>query len=81
MSSFKLAVHVTQNTTVRVCRVLHSSDEWAWAHPIMALTSAQAEEITDWVKTLELGSRLAYDMWKLKNEHALTLFLLKWNTQ
>lgn len=42
------------------------------------LTSEQAEEITRWVDENELGRRVAYDMWQLKSDHAVTMFMLKY---
>lgn len=35
-------------------------------------------EIDAWVRELNLGKRMAFNMWKLKNEKARNWFILKW---
>ena len=41
-------------------------------------TEELAKEINDWVVENNLGTRIAFLMWKLKNESAITLFLMRW---
>lgn len=42
------------------------------------LTSQQAEEITQWIEDNELGRRVAYDMWQLSSDDAVTMFMLRY---
>ena len=42
------------------------------------LTLADTELIDNWVVKCELGRRIAWDQWQLNNDHAISLFLLKW---
>lgn len=35
-------------------------------------------EIDAWVKELNLGKRMAFNMWKLKSQKARNWFILKW---
>lgn len=41
-------------------------------------TDDLANEINDWVKEHNLGIRIAFLMWKLRNEKDVTVFLLRW---
>ncbi len=36
-------------------------------------------EIDKWVRDLNLGKRMAFNMWKLKSEKARNWFILKWS--
>ena len=38
-----------------------------------------AEEIDQWVVSSKVGRRIAWDMWQLKNNEAVTMFMLKWS--
>ena len=40
-----------------------------------------ADAITEFVEKNELGIRTAWDMWKLKDNKCMTLFMLKINNQ
>lgn len=40
------------------------------------LDEQQAAEISDYVEQHQLGRRVAYDMWKLKDSQSMTLFML-----
>ena len=42
-------------------------------------TEELANEIHNWVTEHNLGTRIAFLMWKLKNEPAITLFLMRWS--
>lgn len=42
------------------------------------LTEDEITAITKWVTEQELGRRIAYDQWKLKNKAAVTVFLLRY---
>lgn len=38
-----------------------------------------ADEIDEWVVSSKIGRRIAWDMWQLKNQEAVTLFMMKWS--
>jgi len=38
-----------------------------------------ADEINEWVVLSKVGRRIAWDMWQLKNNEAVTMFMLKWS--
>jgi hypothetical protein len=42
------------------------------------MTEEAMLEIDNWVRQHNLGTRKSFAMWHLKNEAALSLFLLKW---
>lgn len=46
--------------------------------PVNTLTEEEGQEINAWVQESNLGSRIAWDMWRLRDEQAITLFTLKW---
>ena len=50
------------------------SEMWPVFRP--PLTESQAAEISDYVEQHQLGRRVAYDMWKLKNSQSMILFML-----
>lgn len=56
-------------TKVWVRRASHWND---------AISADDAEEITEWVETLNLGRRVAYDRWKLNSKEAVMMFMLVW---
>lgn len=35
--------------------------------------------IDQWVQDLNIGKRIAYNMWRLNNSEAVTAFMLRWN--
>ena len=37
------------------------------------------QAIDRWVTAHELGRRISYNSWKMRNGAAVTMFLLKWN--
>lgn len=41
----------------------------------------QADTITEFVEKHELGIRTAWDIWKLKDDKCMTVFMLKINNQ
>lgn len=43
-----------------------------------AIADCEAEEINNWVHQSNLGRRIAYDRWRLKDRTAVSAFLLKW---
>ena len=43
------------------------------------LSEKEAQAIDFWVRRSKLGKRIAWDMWKLKDTTALSLFILKWS--
>ena len=47
---------------------------------LLALTEEDVMTIDTWVIERELGKRVSYNMWKLNNNEAVTMFLLTWNT-
>lgn len=38
-----------------------------------------ADEINEWVLSSKVGRRIAWDMWQLKNNEAVTMFMLRWS--
>lgn len=48
-------------------------------YPLPEATQEELNSITEWVAERELGKRVAHNMWRLTNQEAVTLFLLKWN--
>jgi hypothetical protein len=38
-----------------------------------------ADEINEWVISSKVGRRIAWDMWQLKNNEAVTMFMLRWS--
>lgn len=53
-----------------------------WVRPAThwndAIDEDDAEEITEWVETLNLGRRVAYDRWKLNSKEAVMMFMVVW---
>jgi hypothetical protein len=43
------------------------------------ISEATLMEIAHWVAAHELGHRTSYNHWKLNNQEAVTMFLLRWN--
>jgi hypothetical protein len=43
------------------------------------VTDADLVEIAHWVTDHELGHRTSHNEWKLNNNEAVTMFLLRWN--
>ena len=43
------------------------------------LTEQVMLEIDQWVEQNKLGKRMAFNMWKMKNQKARTWFILKWS--
>ena len=41
-------------------------------------TDEFAEEIARWVTDSELGTRIAFLMWRMRDEASITLFLMRW---
>lgn len=42
-------------------------------------TDELAQEMADWVNDNNLGTRIAFLMWRMRNEEAVTLFLMRWS--
>ena len=45
---------------------------------INTLTQEESDVIEAWVRESGIGRRLAWDMWSIKDEEAVTMFALKW---
>jgi hypothetical protein len=45
----------------------------------IVIDEKNAEEIDQWVVSSNIGHRIAWDMWQLKNKEAVTLFMMKWS--
>ena len=45
----------------------------------IVIDEKNAEEIDEWVVSSKAGHRIAWDMWQLKNNEAVTMFMLKWS--
>lgn len=43
------------------------------------LDKKNADEIDEWVVSSKIGHRIAWDMWQLKNNEAVIMFMLKWS--
>ena len=71
-----MAVKYIIEQTELTVRVSHHPVEISWPVFKPELTESQAAEISDYVEQHQLGRRVAYDMWKLKNSQAMTLFML-----
>lgn len=41
-------------------------------------TEELAAQFSDWVKEHNLGTRIAFLMWRMRDEAAVTLFLMRW---
>lgn len=41
-------------------------------------TDELAQMFADWIQEHNLGTRIAFLMWRMRNEEAITLFLMKW---
>jgi hypothetical protein len=52
---------------------------WVELHSPHLLHELKMIEIDLWVKENRLGKRMAFNMWKLKNEKARNWFILKWS--
>lgn len=42
-------------------------------------TEDLAREFADWVNENKLGTRIAFLMWRMRDEAAVTLFLMRWS--
>ena len=42
-------------------------------------TEELAQEFSDWVNENKLGTRIAFLMWRMRSEEAVTLFLMRWS--
>jgi hypothetical protein len=43
------------------------------------LVEGALDEAAQWCRDTGCGQRMAYDLWKFKNEKELAVFLLKWS--
>jgi hypothetical protein len=46
---------------------------------LFGLSDAQALEIDHWVNQLELGYRLSFNCWSLRDGNSVSIFLLRWS--
>ena len=58
---------------------VHSPDKSPTYSSVMTMTDAAMMELDAWVSKNNLGKRMAFNMWKLKNQAALNWFILKWS--
>lgn len=42
------------------------------------LTEEESMAVDTWVEDSKIGRRISWDMWRLRDEEAITLFMLKW---
>ena len=42
-------------------------------------TESLAQDFADWVNEHNLGTRIAFLMWRMRDEAAVTLFLMRWS--
>jgi hypothetical protein len=57
---------------------VHRSKELDYV-PGAVMTDAAMMKIDQWVSENNLGKRMAFNMWKLKNQASLNWFILKWS--
>lgn len=63
----------------RRVRVKHVPLQNDWYYN--SITEEEAIEISKWVEDREMGKRIAFDIWKLKDNACVTMFILHWGNQ
>ncbi len=56
----------------------HKKGYWVELHSPDSMYEVTMIEVDLWVVENRLGKRMAFNMWKLKNEKARNWFILKW---
>jgi hypothetical protein len=57
---------------------VHKSKELMYVTQAV-MTDAAMIEVDTWVSKNNLGKRMAFNMWKLKNQASLNWFILRWS--
>jgi len=65
MSNITRIVLDENRKNVIIVEALYATDDFAY-------------QIDEWVKEHNLGTRIAFLMWRMRNEEAVTLFLMRW---
>ena len=52
---------------------------WVEVHSPNLMNESMMIEIDNWVRNNKLGKRMAFNMWKLKNEQSRNWFILRWS--
>ena len=52
---------------------------WAELHSSSLMNESAMITVDNWVRNNNLGKRMAFNMWKLKNQASLNWFILKWS--
>ena len=51
---------------------------WVELHSSGLMNESMMIEIDNWVRNNNLGRRMAFNMWQLKNEQSRNWFILRW---
>ncbi len=65
MSNITRIVLDENRKNVIIVEALYATDDFAY-------------QIDEWVKEHNLGTRIAFLMWRMRNDEAVTLFLMRW---
>jgi hypothetical protein len=71
---FNIEVRKSNSISVRVSKTT------MFEGTFIELDKKNADEIDEWVVSSKMGRRIAWDMWQLKNNEAVTMFMLKWGS-
>lgn len=52
---------------------------WVELHSANLMNESMMIEVDNWVRNNRLGKRMAFNMWKLKNEQSRNWFILRWS--
>jgi hypothetical protein len=52
---------------------------WVELHSASLMNESMMIHVDNWVRNNKLGKRMAFNMWKLKNEQSRNWFILKWS--
>ena len=52
---------------------------WVEIHSSSLMNESAMITVDKWVRNNNLGKRMAFNMWKLKNQASLNWFILKWS--
>lgn len=70
---YKVEIQKSKSISVRVSRTTMFDGTF------IEIDAKIADEIDQWVVSSKLGRRIAWDMWQLKNNEAVTMFMLRWS--
>lgn len=52
---------------------------WVELHSADLMNESTMIRVDNWVRNNNLGKRMAFNMWKLKNEQSRNWFVLRWS--